>query len=115
MAVSSSSWRSQGYGPGGAKIAEPFLEQAIAHRTRRVAVVVARDHGHPARVEEELGQSRPRLTELVRQGGRGQVARDQDVVGRQSHDPRDHLVQPFQAELAGPAREQARPSRPPAC
>ena len=68
--------------------------------------MVAGDDRHPFESIEQVGQGGRARAELLRQGGRRQVARDQDVVRLQPLDPAHDLVQPLQPELAGPPRQE---------
>ncbi len=80
IAVPESSFRSHGYGPRG-QTTQVLFEAAGEVGAMRVSVVISGNDRDPAGVVEPLGQRGPCRVKFGRQGGRGHIAGDQDVVG----------------------------------
>ena len=65
--------------------------------------------GRPGGVAQPVSQGGPGRAKLGRQGGRGQVARDQDVVGLQALHAIHQLGHALQPKSARPAEQAAMP------
>ena len=90
----------------GCEVAEISLESGRAVGAEGVAVVVAGDDRDPRRVFQKAGESGAGVMKFVGQGGCGQVAGDQDVVGIKALHPLDEIRNPLEAEATAAAGEE---------
>lgn len=84
------------------------FERSPANRRARVPIVIARNHRHSFRVAQQRSECIECIVKFGSERRRRQIASNENVIGVETQNALDHVVQPFQPKPARTSCQQAR-------